>query len=237
MSEELTIEYEGLSAFSIESSNTSLIVDPWLEPAWIDATVDDFEHVDYVFVTHGAHDHLGSTYEIADRSGATVITEPAVADHLTSLGLSDDQVQSMVWGNRLELSELGVRALETSHISYFESQGEHVTGTALGFLFEFESRTIYYLGDTALFSDLEMFGERYDPDVALLPVGAAPGALAPLPPDEAATAADWLDITTAIPVHYVPDDGTPEVFEAELGDLDSDVNSFILEPGESLTLS
>lgn len=233
MSNEFTINYHGLSTFTIETRTSSILVDPWLEPEWIDGEPADFDDVDYIFVTHGAHDHLGSTFEIAERSEALVVTEPAVADHLISEGLPEDQVQSMVWGNRFELDAGTVRALETSHISYFESGDEHVTGTALGFCFELEAATVYYLGDTALFSDLRLFGEQYDPDIALVPVGAAPGALAPLPADEAALAVDWLDVDTAVPVHYVPGDGTVPEFEDELQDKAPDVASLSLSPGES----
>lgn len=230
------LTYHGLSAFSIERDDHALIVDPWLEPEWIKGHPEDFDHVDHVLVTHGAHDHLGSAYEIAEQSNAQVITEPAVADYLVNRGLPDEQITSVVWGNHVIEEWFKVRALETRHISYFESTSGPISGIPLGFLLEVGDVAIYYLGDTAIFTDLELFGDLYDPDVALVPVGNAPGAYAPLQPSEAALATEWLDVDTVIPVHYLPDSTVVDTFADELGDRDADATVAALDPGERLNL-
>lgn len=213
----LTLEYYGLSSFSIRVDDAHLLVDPWIdEPEWSTRTVEDFLEVDYVLVTHGAHDHLGETLPIAERSGARVITEPAVADHLIDAGLPADQVTRLIWGNVLREDRFTVRALETRHLSFFESTTGTLSGLPLGFCFEFEDLSVYYLGDTAIFSDLKLFGELYEPDVAIVPIENAPEALAPLPPREAAIATDWLSVETVIPVHYVPGSDAPTRFGEHL---------------------
>ncbi|WP_254546723.1 metal-dependent hydrolase [Halomarina pelagica] len=217
MHSEPTLTYYGLSSFEIEFDGTRLLVDPWIEePDWSSLTVEDFEDVDYVFVTHGAYDHVGDTRAIASRSGATVITEPALADHLRDEGVPPERVRSVIWGNTFEEAGIEIRVLETRHLSYFESGGDRLSGMPLGFYFGFPERSLYYAGDTSLFGDLRLFAERYEPDTVLLPVGGAPGDLAPLPPDDAAVAASWLDVETIVPVHYVPGSGEVEAFEAEL---------------------
>lgn len=217
MTSTAVIEYYGLSSFAIEYGQTRLLVDPWLfDPEWSDLELAEFEDVDHIFVTHGAYDHLADASPIASTSGATVYTEPAVADHLVDEGLPSDQVERRIWGNAFEIDNIGVRVLETRHLSYFESSGQRVSGIPLGFHFEFPDASLYYVGDTSLFSDLELFVRRNDPDVVILPVGSAPGDLAPLPPRDAAIAASWFDVDSVIPVHYVPGSDEVEIFQREL---------------------
>jgi L-ascorbate metabolism protein UlaG (beta-lactamase superfamily) len=214
-----SLEYFGLSSFALTADGTRLLVDPWVsDPDWTDATVSDLEDVDVIFVTHGAYDHLGDTARIADASGATVYTEPAVADHLVVEGLPESQVDRVIWGNAVSVAgaQVRVRVVETRHLSYFESDGRRVSGMPLGFHFEFADASLYYVGDTSLFSDLELFVEVNAPDVVLLPVGSAPGDRAPLPPRDAAIAASWLSVDTVIPVHYVPGSDEVDQFRREL---------------------
>lgn len=208
----LTIEYYGLSSFSIEWNDLRLLFDPWFtDSSWETPPIESFSDVDYILVTHGAYDHLGDTVPIAAESNAHVITEPAVADHLLDQGLPAEQVTRVIWGNQFDIDRVACRALETRHLSYFESNDQQRSGMPLGFHLEFNTTGIYYLGDTSIFSDLELFATLYDPQIALIPIGAAPGARAPLPPREAAIVTGWLDVETVIPVHYVP--GSSEIDE------------------------
>ncbi|WP_158237458.1 MBL fold metallo-hydrolase [Halegenticoccus soli] len=217
MTRQLTLEYYGLSSFCIEHGETRILVDPWIEaPDWSNRAVEEFADVDYVFVTHGAYDHLGDARAVAALSGAPVITEPAVADHLVAEGLSNEQVRKVIWGNALDEGEFGVRVLETRHLSYFETAAGHRSGLPLGFHFEFDGASLYYVGDTSIFRDLELFVELNEPDVVLLPVGSAPGDLAPMPPRDAAVAASWFDVETIVPVHYVPGSDELDEFERRL---------------------
>ena len=230
-----SLKYYGLSSFELIDGDSRLLVDPWVtEPDWTNAVISDFEDVDALFVTHGAYDHLGDTVPIAEASSATVYTEPAVADHLMSEGLPESQVDRVIWGNALEAAGVSVRVLETRHLSYFKSDSQRLSGMPLGFHFEFGDASVYYVGDTSLFSDLELFVDRHEPDVVLLPVGGAPGDRAPLPPDDAAVAASRLAVDTVIPVHYVPGSEEVDQFRAYLeGQTDGEPPEIRqLSPGE-----
>lgn len=234
-----TLEYYGLSSFSIEWNEQRVLVDPWFtEPSWDTPSLEDFGDVDDILVTHGAYDHLGDTLPIAERSGAHVTTEPAVADHLLDSGLPDDQVTRVIWGNPFEISDIRCRAIETRHLSYFEANGERLSGMPLGFHLEFGDVGVYYLGDTSISRDLELFAELYDPDVALVPIGAAPGARAPLPPREAALVTSWLEVETVIPVHYVPGSDELAAYNKHLDNqpVESRPNVANLSPFDCITL-
>ncbi|WP_164974667.1 MBL fold metallo-hydrolase [Halegenticoccus tardaugens] len=230
------LEYYGLSSFSVEYGDVRILVDPWLDgPEWSTASVDDFDDLDYVFVTHGAYDHLADAYPVAERTGAQVVTEPAVADHLVAEGLPPGQVRRVIWGNAFTENGFSVRVLETRHLSYFESGDRRLSGMPLGFHFEFGGASLYYVGDTSLFSDLELFVRLNDPDVVLLPVGSAPGDLAPLPPRDAAEVVSWLDVETVVPVHYVPGSNEVREFEANVaatGRADDSPNVEVLNVGD-----
>src|SRR5690625_5933562 len=56
--------------------------------------------------------------------------------------------------------------------SYTEEDNTIVyTGMPGGILLTIDGKTIYHVGDTALFTDLKMIGEMNDIDVAFVPIG------------------------------------------------------------------
>lgn len=239
MIEAPVLEYHGLSSFSIEFEGTTVVVDPWIDdPDWSYLELEDFSATDYILVTHGAYDHVSDAQPIAEESGSTVVTEPAVADSLIASGLPDDQVRTVIWGNTFKEAGIEFRVLETRHLSYFTKNGERYSGLPLGFYMDFGSVSLYYLGDTSIFSNLRLFDDLYNPDIAMIPVGHAPGDLAPLPPEDAATVATWLDVKEIIPVHYVPGDPAPLKFQEHLaeaaGNVDDNVQN--LNVGDRLHL-
>src|SRR5699024_12883575 len=59
-------------------------------------------------------------------------------------------------------------------------------------------KTIYHLGDTALFGDLKMYGEQYDFDLAFVPIGDN----FTMGPDDALLASEWIQAKKVVPVHY-----------------------------------
>lgn len=72
-------------------------------------------------------------------------------------------------------------------------------GIAAGFIIKFnEGITVYYSGDTALFGDMKLFGELFDIDYAVLPIGDN----YTMGPEDAVKAARFLKAKTIIPVHY-----------------------------------
>src|SRR3712207_4218513 len=75
-------------------------------------------------------------------------------------------------------------------------------GEPLGYVVEFESGfRLYHAGDTAIFGDMQLIGELYRPDLALLPIGNQ----VVMSPYEAAHAARLLGIRHAVPIHYSPE--------------------------------
>src|SRR5690625_7322066 len=67
-----------------------------------------------------------------------------------------------------------------------------------GILLTIDGKTIYHVGDTALFTDLKMIGEVNDIDVAFIPIGDN----FTMGPEDALIADDWIKANYVIPVHY-----------------------------------
>jgi L-ascorbate metabolism protein UlaG (beta-lactamase superfamily) len=93
---------------------------------------------------------------------------------------------------------------------------------------EFEDGTVVYQsGDTDVFGDMRMIGERFAPQVAVLPIGGH----YTMGPRGAGMAAGLLGVTTVIPVHYATFPilaGTPEELQANTA-----AAVVVLQPGET----
>ena len=243
----LDVTYYGNAAFSIASEETTVLVDPYLtgneECPWDADEVLDREEPDALCVTHAAHDHVGEAAELAREEGIPVLTEPATARYLRSEGVPDDRTTSVIWGMEAEVGDLSVRVLETRHASIREVEGELVSGVPLSFLLRNEDRSVYHMGDTSIFRDLETYGDLHDPDVVLVGVGQAYDAPAesegPITPriselstEEAVLATRWLGADRAVPMHYVNDER--EQFVEAMADAEDVPEAVPLDPGGSL---
>lgn len=229
----MDLTYLGHSAFQLTSSDVNLLVDPWIEenPA-CDHTVADFGNVTAVLVTHGAHDHIGDAPEIARRTGADLFCDPATAIVLGDRGFPKESLRRHVWGMHVVEDEWSVRVLEAHHLSAWQEEG--VIGPPNAYVVTLDDTVVYHMGDTAISRDFEVFGDLYEPDVTLIPVGGAPGNYPELYPDEAALAAEWIGSPVFVPMHYT--DGDRAVaFERACRDRDLDAEIRIMEPGDTAT--
>jgi len=243
----IDVTYYGNATFAIASADTTVLVDPYLtaneECPWDAAEVIDRENPDALCVTHVAFDHVGEAAELARDEGLPVLTESATARYLQSEGVPDDRITSVVWGMQAEIGDLSIRILESRHASVWETDEELVTGVPLSFLFRHDGAIVYHMGDTAIFSDLKLYGELHDPDVVLVGVGQAYDAPArsegpvvrrihELSTEEAVMATRWLDADRAVPMHYVNDER--EQFLDAMADASDVADPVPLDPGESL---
>jgi L-ascorbate metabolism protein UlaG (beta-lactamase superfamily) len=71
-------------------------------------------------------------------------------------------------------------------------------GQPCGLVVHMGGVTLYHLGDTGLFRDLELIGEIYQPEVACVPIGDR----FTMGPALASRAAEMIGPKVAIPIHY-----------------------------------
>lgn len=243
----LTVTYYGNATFSIASPTTTVIIDPFFddndECPWSATEVVDREQPDLLCITHSAGDHIGDTLALAQEYGLPVITEAATGHYLRQHDVPDSQITQLVWGMHATINDLTIHALEAHHVSIRTMGDELVTGHPLAFLVETDDASVHHLGDTSIFSDLQLLGDLYQPDVALIGVGQAWDAAADttgpvtrniseLSTDEAILAAQWIGSDTVVPMHYLPKERDRFLAAAETTEDFPDVAA--LDPGESI---
>ena len=217
----LTFNYYGHACFQLDDGNYKLLFDPFLTgnpKATIKA--DDVE-ADYVLITHAHGDHTGDGYEIVKRTGATAIGIPEV----TEFGGENVKAIGMNLGGTLNLPFGFVRMVPAMHSAGVAG------GIACGYVVGIGGKVIYFAGDTALFGDMKLIGQRDKIDYAILPIGDH----YTMGIEDAAKAVEMLDASNVIPVHYNTWDvikQNPENFKA----LVKTATVLIVNPGESLNL-
>lgn len=233
----MDITYHGHSAFQLDHKDTRLVIDPWIaENEDCDHNVSDITDVTAALVTHGAFDHLGDAPKIARENDCDLVCDYATYTYLKKTDFPEAQLEPYIWGAKHFGDEWVAKVVEARHQSFFVE--EEISGQAMGYILDIGGETVYHMGDTSIFSDIELFGELYDPSVLLVPIGEARGYFAELHPDEAALATEWVDPEVAIPMHYPPESDRLETFLDHCADrnLGETIDIVPMEAGEQLSI-
>ncbi len=168
--------------------------------------LDGIEAAHLILVGDGHADDQGMTVEIAQKTGATVVTTFELATWMVGRGVDSAKILRAQPGSRLEVDGIKIQVVNAVHGSGAPSlPGQPAAvygGPALGFIVTLENGVrIYHAGSTALTMDLQLYGRLYKPHVALLPIASG------MFPDEAALAAEFLqsgnpNLHTVFPQHH-----------------------------------
>lgn len=229
----IQVNYLGHSCVQLTSGGHSVIIDPFLSGNPLAAVKPDDVQVDYVLLTHAHADHIADAAAIARRCDATLV---AIHELATYMGWQGVKAQDMNIGGTMSLGFADVHmvpAFHSSGIVLHEQQQIIYAGMPAGLIIRWNGKTILHAGDTNLFSDMKLIGERHEIDLAFLPIGDR----FTMGPEDAATAAEWLGAKLVVPVHYntfglINQDG--EAFVQRLAA--KGIQGRMLRPGESLEL-
>ena len=238
----------GQSAFKITSPGGKVIVtDPWLRtnprtPAQY-KQLENFGKIDVLLVSHGHFDHIADAPALAQMYKVPIRAPGDLNNTVMTLGvLPAALLPRMNKGGTIEPAPgIKVTAVRAEHSSIYvwrnpasEKDETHPGGEAIGWIIELENGfRIYHAGDTAVFGDMKYIGERYKPDLALVPIG---GHFTMDPADAAWAVNQWLKPKTVIPMHYGINPlakGTAEEFATALGR--SAVRLIVAQPGQALS--
>ena len=183
--------YYGHACFQLDDGKYKVLVDPFLTGNPLASIRVDQAEADFILVTHAHGDHLGDAPEIAKRTGAEVVGIPEVLALCTERA-GDLTVHGMNLGGSLNLPFGKVRMTLAQHSSGVAG------GIACGYVIYIGGLVIYYAGDTALFSDMKLIGQKDHLDYALLPIGDN----YTMGLEDAALAAQLLGVRHVIPLHY-----------------------------------
>ncbi len=227
------LTYIGHSAFHLQDDQHSVLIDPFISgnPS---ATVnpDDFSP-QTILLTHAHNDHVGDTLSIAKRTGAMVIATYELATWLGQQGAPN--VDGGNHGGTLQFEGGSAKFVPAWHTSSFAENGSFVApGVPAGFVVRFGGTTIYFAGDTCLFSDMKLIGEE-GLDVAVIPIGDH----FTMGPDDAVRAVTFLNPKLVIPCHYNTFPPIRQDAQAFKEQVETRTNATCepLKPGESLDLT
>ncbi|EHN09231.1 putative Zn-dependent hydrolase [Patulibacter medicamentivorans] len=186
------LTFLGQSAVLLEAGGTSVLVDPFLTGNPKAVTPADELSPDVIVLSHGHGDHYGDAVPIAKRTGAKVIAIVEIANELAEQGLD---VADPNLGGTVAFDGGWVRLVPAWHTNTTPSG---TVAVAAGLVLNVGDRTIYHLGDTALFSDLALPGRRDSLDAALIPIGGH----YTMDRHDAVEAARLVGAPIVVPVHY-----------------------------------
>ncbi len=188
------ITWLGHGSLALEIDGTHVLVDPFLTGNPL-ATADPAElPADFILLTHGHGDHVGDTVAIAKRTGAKVIANNEVAGWIARQGVSDTHGMNPDGAVDFGFAQVGLTIAFHSSSLPDGSYGGQPNGlliTTNG------GQKLYVAGDTGLFSDMQLIGEK-GLDLAVLPIGGN----YTMGPDEALRAVRFLQPESVLPVHY-----------------------------------
>lgn len=223
------IKYYGHSFFEVvltglDGKEKTILIDPWAGNPLSPVKPRDFKDrkVDYIIVTHDHGDHLGDAIEIARLTSGVIVGVYEIALYAEEHGVK--AIGGNI-GGALKIPDLEIILTPATHSSS--------RGVPVGVVVRGRDLSIYHAGDTGLFSEMELIGELYSPDVALLPIGGH----FTMGIREAVKAVELLGPKLVIPMHY----NTFPVIQADpfefkkLVEEKYGVRVVVLNPGESIS--
>ncbi|ULH16390.1 metal-dependent hydrolase [Deinococcus sp. KNUC1210] len=225
----MNITFIGHSAFLLEDGEYTLAIDPFIQGnPKATLTLDQVKarNISAVLISHAHGDHWGDALALAE-NGAAIIGTAEIGGYAGKNGAKNAIGGNI--GGTIRQPWGSVYLTPAWHSSSFPD-GSY-GGMPTGLVIEFGGKRLYFAGDTALFSDMSLIGEK-GIDLAFLPIGDH----YTMGPQEAARCLDLLKPKDVIPMHYgtfPPLTGDPHVFAQEAQQ--RGVKAHLLQPGETLS--
>ncbi len=189
------ITYFGHACFELDWNGKSIVFDPFIRGNSLAKDVNMEKIMPHLLLLSHAHsDHVADAVEIALQSNAECIAIYEICSWLQKQGVKNVHPTNV--GGKLNRDDLTIVHTPALHSSSFDD-GSY-GGLAGGFVLKSGSDSIYFAGDTALFSDLKLIGELHQPQWAILPIGGN----FTMDVEDAIIAAKWLGVKKVIGMHF-----------------------------------
>jgi len=240
----MELTWHGHATWRVDLEATTLLIDPFFGNPKTEKEASDLDP-DAVLITHAHDDHVGDVgaYTDATLVGTPEVTARLAAEH----GFAEDDVVGMNLGGTVEVGDAFVTMHRADHTNGMGAGFEAPSGgSPAGYIIsdtkptqieDADATAFYHAGDTALMSEMrDVIGPFLEPDAAALPAGDH----FTMGPQQAAIAADWLDVDIAFPMHY---DTFPPIeidtrdFENEIAGNAPGAEAVVLEGDETFDLA
>jgi L-ascorbate metabolism protein UlaG (beta-lactamase superfamily) len=221
----MDVRFLGHAAFELSDGDTRVLIDPFLTGNPKAAMAADDLSASAILLTHGHADHIGDTVSIAKRTGAPVL---AIVELAGELGEEGIQTFDPNLGGTVGFDWGWAKLVPAWHTS---TTPKGTVNTPAGLVVSIGGQVVYHLGDTCLFSDLELVGRRTPVDIALMCIGGH----YTMDRTDAVEAARLVGAGTVIPCHYdtfPPIQTDAQAFKSEVESATSS-QVVVLEPGET----
>jgi L-ascorbate metabolism protein UlaG (beta-lactamase superfamily) len=200
-----------------------------------------------VLLTHDHGDHIGDYFEMLQAlnaagvpvktGGQSDLMRKGLVPQFKSAGLDPAQIVlngggSMNFGGISKHGDMTVHLVPAIHST--------LAGyPSAGFIVEIGGVRVYASGDTDLFGDMKLIGERYRPQLGFFCVGDGPYTMGP---EDAARACQMTGISQAVPVHYAHNAQVlgiqaGEDFRRAVAAITPSVKVHVMKPGDSIQVT
>ena len=200
-----------------------------------------------VLLTHDHGDHIGDYFEMLQAlnaagvpvktGGQSDLMRKGLVPQFKSAGLDPAQIVlngggSMNFGGISKHGDMTVHLVPAIHST--------LAGyPSAGFIVEIGGVRVYASGDTDLFGDMRLIGERYRPQLGFFCVGDGPYTMGP---EDAARACQMTGISQAVPVHYAHNAQVlgiqaGEDFRRAVAAITPSVKVHVMKPGDSIQVT
>ena len=227
---EITWLGHGTFQLKLESGEV-YVLDPWTDgnPAYPKG--HSFSRIDGILISHGHFDHIHDAVPLAKKFNPAKV----VAIFETCVWLEKKGVKNCSGMNKGGTQQVGPLKVTMTHAihSCGIQDGDQIIygGEAAGYVIGLpDGRSIYFSGDTNVFTDMNLIRDLYRPQLAMLPIGD----LFTMSPREANVAVRMLQPEKVIPMHFGTFPaltGTPEKLAELLKDFPQ-TQVWKLQPGK-----
>jgi len=206
---QMAITWIGHASFLIQFTDLNVLVDPnfanWLfllkRIKRSGLKINDLPPIDVVLLTHAHFDHFHKPTLRRLPHPKIGVMPWGVGDLAHNLGFA--RIIELEWWESFSHRDWRVTLTPGKHWGARTIHDQH-RGYG-GFVLEHQGRRIYHAGDSAYFEGFREIGQRFAPEVALLPIGAYhPESFrhVHMGPDEAVRAFKDLGAQKLVPMHY-----------------------------------
>jgi L-ascorbate metabolism protein UlaG (beta-lactamase superfamily) len=221
----------GHASWQLKTDKHTLLIDPFLDDSPTAPVKAKDVAADFILVSHGHFDHVADAAKIANRTGATVVSNYEITTWLEK----HHSVKNTLGGNLGGGADLPFGRVKLTLAFHSSSLPDGSNGgNPCGFLLKLAGGPkIYFACDTGLFGDMELIGAG-GLDVAVLPIGD----LFTMGPDDALEAVKMLQPRKVVPSHYntwPPIAQDPQKW-AERVRAETNSEPLVVQPGQTISI-
>src|SRR5258708_5705135 len=90
-----TLRWLGHACWSVDTGGVTILIDPFLNDSPTAPVKADAVKADFILISHGHFDHVADAASIANRTGATVVSNYEICEWLGKQGVQNTQPMNL----------------------------------------------------------------------------------------------------------------------------------------------